>query len=132
MVTRKTALTACGAILGLMLAAGSARALTENNLMYVTISGPFSLPGVTLAAGTYAFELALPGTSPDLVRVRSRDRAHVYFTGFTNKVQRPAGGRVTTPVVFGESSPGTTPRIEAWYPDDDSIGHEFIYPNKNR
>ena len=131
MATHRSILTACGAILGLMLATGSVKALTSDRLMYVTISGPFSLPGVTLAAGTYAFELALPGSSADLVRVRSKDRVHVYFTGFTNRVQLPAGSRASTPVVFGESSPGAAPRIEAWYPDD-ADGHEFIYPRKPR
>jgi hypothetical protein len=123
--------TAFGAILGLVLAAGSVRATTSNKLMYVTFSGPVSLPGVTLGTGTYTFEVVDSDVTLDLVRVRNKDRSRVYFTGFTNRIDRPAGSRATTPVVFGESRPGTPPPIAAWY-HDDRIGHEFIYPKKAR
>jgi hypothetical protein len=80
MTTRKSMLTAFGAILGLVLAAGSVRATTDNKLMYVTFSGPVSLPGVTLGTGTYTFELVDSDVTRDLVRVRNKDRSQVYFT----------------------------------------------------
>jgi hypothetical protein len=130
MVTRKSMLTAFGAILGLVLAVGSVRAMNDSKLMYVTFSGPVSLPGVALGTGTYAFEVV--DSSIDMVRVRNKDRSQVYYTGFTNRIELPAGRQPRRPVVFGESRPGIAPPISAWYPDGDTIGHEFIYPKKAR
>jgi hypothetical protein len=130
MATRKAMLTALGAILGLVLAVGSVRAMNDCKLMYVTFSGPVSLPGVALGTGTYAFELL--DSSIDMVRVRNKDRSQVYYTGFTNRVERPAGRQPNRPVVFGESRPGAAPPIAVWYPAGDTIGHEFIYPKKSR
>src|SRR3979409_463206 len=101
MVTRKTALTVFGGLLGLVLAAGSVRAMTANRLTYLTFSGPVSLPGVSLGTGTYAFELV--DSNMDLVRVRNKDRTQVFYTGFTNRIEQPAGRQVHRPVVFGEA-----------------------------
>jgi hypothetical protein len=36
---------------------------------YLTFSGPVALPGATLGAGTYVFEVANPSTSGDVIRV---------------------------------------------------------------
>jgi len=130
MATRKWTLSACGAILGLVLAAGSVKAMTDNRLTYLTFSGPVSLPGVTLGTGTYAFEVV--DSTMDIVRVRNKERSQVYYTGFTNRVELPAGRQPSRPVVFGESRPGIAPPIAAWYPEGDVIGHEFIYPKKAR
>jgi hypothetical protein len=132
MPKRRSMLTACGAILGLVLAAASVKATTENRLMYLTFSGPVSLPGVTLGAGTYAFELADTSASLDIVRVRNRDRSQVYFMGFTNRVERPEGRRDNQFVSFGESQAGLAARILAWYPEGDASGHAFIYPKPVR
>jgi hypothetical protein len=130
MATRKLMLTAFGAILGLVLAAGSVRAMNDNRLMYVTFSGPVSLPGVALGTGTYAFEVVDSGV--DMVRVRNKDRTQVYYTGFTIKIELPDDRRPHRPVAFGESRPGVATPIAAWYPAGSSIGHEFIYPAKTR
>jgi hypothetical protein len=130
MVTRKSMLTAFGAILGLMLAVGTVKAMNDSRLMYVTFSGPVSLPGVALGTGTYAFELV--DSSVDMVRVRNKDRTQVYYTGFTNKIHVADDRQPRRPVVFGESRPGIAPPIAVWYPADSAIGHEFIYPKKAR
>ena len=57
MLNRKSALLACGAIiLGVSMATSVAgNSLGSTNLL--TFSGPVALPGVTLGAGTYAFEV---------------------------------------------------------------------------
>src|ERR1700730_1730984 len=109
MATRKVMLTAFGAILGLVLAAGSVRAMNDNRLMYVTFSGPVSLPGVALGTGTYAFEVV--DSSVDMVRVRNKDRTQVYYTGFTIKIELPDDRRPHRPVAFGESRPGVATPI---------------------
>ena len=55
---RITAITAACCTAALLLAAPLA-AQPADRLTYVTFSGPVSVPGTTLPAGTYAFRLAL-------------------------------------------------------------------------
>src|SRR4029078_7924791 len=44
-----------------------------NKSTYLTFSGPVQIPGATLPAGTYTFELAAPDTSRHVVRVSEKD-----------------------------------------------------------
>jgi hypothetical protein len=118
------------AALGLVTAASVARANAPHT-MYLTFSAPFALPGVALPAGTYIFEVMIPG-SADVVRVTSRDGAQVYLTAFTRRVDRPAGLRAGDPLVFNEVPAGMTPPVKAWFPVGESIGHEFLYPKGSR
>jgi hypothetical protein len=94
---------------------------------YMTFSGPFSLPGVSLPAGTYVFETPLAPSSADVVRVTSRDGRHVYLMAFTRTVTR--AGRVTSSpqIQFGEVSGGSPAPVKIWYPAGQLIGHEFLY-----
>lgn len=98
---------------------------------YLTFNAPFALPGVALPAGTYTFELVIPG-SYDVVRVMSRDRSQAYLTAFTQRVVRPRGLPANRQIVFGEVPTGTTPPIKAWFPIGESIGHEFVYAAESR
>ena len=119
-----------GALAAIVLATSFAAPLgasaTEHQTTYLTINGPFSVPGVDLPAGTYIFELANPVIDVSIVRVMSRDRSTVYFMGFTNLVRRPAGlgDRL---VSFGERRAGAPLPIAVWYPSGDSRGREFVY-----
>ena len=134
MFNRKSVLTAFGAILGLALAASAYTAVSASQYQgysratHLTFSGPVGLPGVTLPAGTYVFELASQ-TAPDLVRVSNAARTAVYFTAFTEQVQRPDGWPDDRPVMLGEAPIGAAPPIIVWYPTDDSNGRRFIYRN---
>jgi hypothetical protein len=94
---------------------------------YLTFRAPFGLPGVTLPAGTYAFEMADTNGSRDVVTVSSRDGSRHYFMGFTREVPRPAGLRVDQPIVFREGPSDTPARIGAWYPAGRPAGREFLY-----
>lgn len=79
MVNHKWVLTAFGAVILALLVAASGEAWgTANRTAHLTFSGSFALPGMTLPAGAYTFELADPSASLDIVRVVSRDRAKVY------------------------------------------------------
>lgn len=124
--TRKGTLALLGlALVGLVAAApGDANVDTERTTQ-LTFSKPFSLPGVTLAAGTYTFERAAPLSAIEVVRVSSRDRHSVYFMGFTELVQKPRS--VTSPVTFGEAPAGSAVPVREWYPAGTSTGHRFIY-----
>jgi len=126
MTNWKTVRITCGTVaLGLLVvASGHAWGVShENNL---TFSRPVALPGVVLPAGSYTFELA-GSTSLDIVLVRDKARSKVYYMGFTNTVQRPAGMSKTTAVVFGETSANEPPPIAEWYEIGDSLGHQFLY-----
>lgn len=98
-----------------------------SHLTYLTFARSFALPGVTLPAGTYAFDVVDPAAAANVVRVRNRDRSRTYYFGMTVRVPRPNGLRPDRQVQFGEVASGTVPPIVAWYPADAPIGHEFIY-----
>jgi hypothetical protein len=94
---------------------------------YLTFSGPVGLPGVTLGAGTYVFELADPHMSADVVRVMNQARSQVYFTAFTERVDRPWDLPRDRVVTLGEAARGAAPPITAWYPRDEGFGYKFKY-----
>lgn len=113
------------ALVGLAAAApGNANVDTERTTQ-LTFSKPFALPGVTLSAGTYIFERPSPNSAIEVVRVSSRDRREVYYTGFTELVEKPRG--VNSPVTFGEAPKGTAVPVREWYPSGTSTGHRFLY-----
>jgi hypothetical protein len=92
----------------------------------LTFSQAVELPGRTLEAGTYIFELVSPMSDSGVVRVCSADRHKQYFLGFTNRVARPRGTSDNPGVSLGEAAAGASPRIRTWWPDGGS-GHQFIY-----
>jgi hypothetical protein len=137
MCNRSAVIRACGALLGFAVAVGtvaalSAAAVLSNRLEYLTFSGPVGLPGVTLAGGTYAFEVANPVASADIIRVRNRATNEVVFLGFTHRAERPRGMRGDRSVLLGESPRGVAAPILAWYPTGDLLGHEFVYGKNAR
>ena len=132
MANRKSVITVCGAAIAMFVVAASSYAfiiVTKEN--HVTFNQTVALPGVTLAGGTYIFEELSP-TSPNVVRVLSRDRSRVYLTAFTAPTQRPAGMPMTVTMSLGEATAGTATPITAWYPIGQSTGHRFIYDTAAR
>ena len=105
----------------------SARADEFNKQTFLTFSGPVALPGVTLDAGTYAFELVDPASSSNVVVVRDRNRTRPFYMGLTMVVPRPAGMDNHGTVSLGEAPRGEPKPIVAWYPSDASYGLQFIY-----
>jgi hypothetical protein len=94
---------------------------------HLTFNGAVRLPGVMLPAGTYTFELAVPDSNLDIVRVTSRDGSQVYFTGFTKSIERSRNMPLNQLIVLSESPARTVPPIKAWFSEDDHDGHQFIY-----
>ena len=64
------------ALVGLVAAAPGDAGVDSNRTTQLTFSKPFSLPGVTLGAGTYIFERAAPQSAIEVVRVSSQCRSH--------------------------------------------------------
>ncbi|PYQ81150.1 MAG: hypothetical protein DMG01_04750 [Acidobacteria bacterium] len=93
----------------------------------MTFSGAVALSEVSLATGTYAFELADPNESNDAVVVRNGERNHVYLLGLTQRIERPLDLPANRVVTFGESIRGIPRPISAWYPMGESRGYQFVY-----
>jgi hypothetical protein len=115
----------CIALLGTLMQTPTGAA-PPSGLMYLTFSGSVQLPGVTLAAGSYVFELIDPYPT-NVVRVRGRHDARTLWLGMTRRVDRPANLTGDRAIVFGETPAGTPPPIKIWYPSDESTGRQFIY-----
>ena len=123
---RMVALVLCGAVLwGFAGMVGSAS--TFNKATYFKFSGAVALPGVTLNAGEYVFELVNPNTSRNVVQVRNRERSKVYLTAITLPLHRPTGAASAAAVTLGEAQPGSAPPIKAWFPEGETMGFAFIY-----
>jgi hypothetical protein len=126
---RKSVFAVCGAFI-LLAAATVGHAGSPSRATILTFSGPVELPGVALGSGSYIFEQLDPVGNIDVVTVRDKARTRVYYSGFTRRVERPAGkvGLVT----LEETRPGVVPRILAWYPTSEAVGHSFVYPTRER
>src|SRR4051812_30340673 len=92
LMTNQKLTAAIGVAIVAALTAVSSQAWTDpHHTTYVTFDRAVSLPDVELKAGSYVFELVVPGFDQSLVQVMSRDRRTVYAKQFTRTVQRPAG-----------------------------------------
>ena len=126
---RQSVLIVCAAALSLIVvASGDAASPYVTRTSYLTFNGPIGLPGVSLAPGTYTFQVI--ESHPDIVRVQSHDGSAVYFTGFTRLVRRPASLRQDRAVTFAETPRGVPQRIDTWYPEGTATGRQFIYPER--
>ena len=91
---------------------------------FLTFSGPFSVPGVTLTQGTYVFR----STSPGVLQVLSADRLATYAMAFTIPVERDVVAEGAQ-VKFGASKTENSPqRVIAWWRPDTRYGQQLIYP----
>ena len=128
MFARKIVHTLCGVVLLGVLATSAASATFDTRrATYFTFSRSVQLPGVTLPAGTYVFEVANAGSLSNVVLVRSRDRSKVYAFKMTHMVYRPSSRNLEAAITFGETSAGNPPPVKAWYPQSETTGREFIY-----
>src|SRR5207248_3402549 len=98
-----------------------------DRMVFFTFSGSVALPGVALPAGTYAFQIADPTDSGDIVRVSSSDLSRVLYQGFTQRVSRPSPEDRVRLLVLGEVPRGTPPPIRVWFPTGEALGHQFVY-----
>ena len=127
MLARKIVHTLCGVVLLGVLATSTTGAMNARKTTYFTFSGAVEMPrGVSLAAGTYIFEVANPDGGSNVVRVLSRDRKKTFLMGLTRGVDRPRG-KLDATITLGETSVGAPPKVKAWFPENETHGREFIY-----
>lgn len=107
--------------------AGAAQAQPSDYRTYFTFSGPVTLPGVTLPAGTYLFRLADADTSRKVVSIQSQDGRRQI--AMLHTIPNQAAQAPNDPEIrFMEASSSVPPPIKTWWYPGKAIGYEFIYP----
>lgn len=110
----------------LLIAAGAA-AQPADRSTFVTFSGPVSIPGKTLPAGTYTFRLADSPSDRHIVQIFDRDQTQLFATVLAVPAERnaPEGEPVIT---FRETPSNMPPALRYWYYAGETSGNEFVYP----
>lgn len=90
---------------------------------FLTFSGPFQIPEVTLPAGSYVFTVV----EGSIVRVSSPDRSQMYAMFFTSPVAQQEPGDQYE-MVFARPNASAPVRIAKWFLPNKTGGFEFLYP----
>ena len=100
-----------------------------NDRTTITFSAPVMVPGATLPAGTYVFELMDSLTSRHLVQIRRESDNEVITTtqAVPTKRLEPQGDVV---VKFDPTEAGAAPALKAWFYPGTVYGHEFVYSDE--
>jgi hypothetical protein len=112
-----------------LVSASPAVAQLASQRTYLTFSGDVELPGKTLPAGTYTFEIFDSPSDRHIVQVFDRDRQQLITTLMTVPAQRLEVSDETV-VTFEERAEDAPPAVHFWYYPGRQIGHEFIYPRE--
>jgi LPXTG-motif cell wall-anchored protein len=124
-----TTLAAACAALTMMAGVTSAQTVPPSRLTYVTFSGPVSIPGKTLPAGTYAFRIADSNANRNIVQIFNRDQTQIFATLLAVPASRmkPTGDPIIT---FKETPSDRPPAVHYWYYAGDLAGNELVYPKE--
>jgi LPXTG-motif cell wall-anchored protein len=129
MLNRKRLLTAgvFAAIALVIPAAAAPQELNTNQRTFFTFSAPVQLPGATLQAGKYQFQLANSASNRHIVQVYNADGSKMITTILAIAAQRndvPNDAEIR----FFETPANMPPAIQTWWFPGTRTGHEFIYP----
>jgi hypothetical protein len=115
------------AALALTAGVAAAQGTLADRKTYVTFSGPVSLPGMTLPAGTYTFKIADSQADRHIVQVFSKDETKIFTTLLAVPAQRneASGDPVIT---FKETPSDQPPAVHYWYYAGEKDGNELVYP----
>ena len=107
--------------------AAPARADESDKLTYLTFSKSVQLPGVTLPAGRYRFQLADTQESRRVIKVQSEDgkKQLAMLLTMSNQLRDIPKDAV---VMFSETAQGQPDAVKSWNYPGERIGYEFIYP----
>jgi hypothetical protein len=107
-----------------------------NQDTFFTFSQAVELPGKTLPAGTYFFQLADSPSNRHIVKVMSQDRKELHATllaipyySTDRPSDEPQVRFMETPAQAAGGAAGTN-AIKIWFYPGTSTGHEFIYPRE--
>ena len=104
-----------------------ARADESDKLTYLTFNKPVQLPGVTLPAGRYRFQLADVEESRRVIKIQSEDGRKQIALLLTVQNQLRDIPKDSL-VLFRETAQGQPDAIRSWNYPGERIGYEFIYP----
>ena len=124
-MTKRIALFAAGFTILAVLATASLHAFPTSRFDDLTFNRAIALPGVTLPAGEYRFEVVSLATS--VVRVSNRRTNRTYFMRHTVPTTRPWSLPKAHLVTFGEAPEGQPVPVRIWYPGGGGDGRQFIY-----
>ena len=98
----------------------------SGGMTHMTFKHPVRIPGVTLPAGRYVFQL---NDSRDFVRIFTEDNSKVFGPYLVN-TRRRIPSTTKRVVMFDRSlEAGGVPTIRAWWSGYREQGHEFVYLN---
>ena len=130
---RKVAL-ACVATAMMALPLSAAAQGPANQDTFFTFSQAVELPGKTLPAGTYFFQLADSPSNRHIVKVMSQDRKELHATllaipYYSNDrpSDKPEVRFMETPAQAANGAASAN-AIKIWFYPGNTTGHEFIYP----
>jgi len=126
MNTKSVVSITLGLIITCVMMIQPARADEWNEQTKVTFGQAVEIPGRTLPAGTYWFQLADADSSRNIVQIFSENRSTLYATVMTVSSERmePADETLLT---FAEPESTGAPAIIKWFYPGETIGHEFEY-----
>ena len=130
MRNRQTTIAAlCVATLAMafaVVAPTEANGVGVNDTTHMTFKHPVRIPGVTLPAGRYVFQL---NQNRDAVWIVSAEDGKV-FGPYLTLPRRRIESTAKRVVIFDRSPEARgVPTIRAWFGPHREQGHEFIYPN---
>lgn len=115
-------------LLALTIAPAVAQTTLDKRIDF-TFNAPVTVPGVTLAPGSYSFYIANPLQSRSVVQVRSRDGNNVYATFLT--IPRHASHMPEDPEIrFMERRANVPFAVSAWWYPGERTGFEPVYPRQ--
>jgi len=98
-------------------------------LTILTFSQPVQLPGVTLPAGKYRFEMEDLNTTGHTVKVSREDGTNVgLFKTITATDNSRDLKSTDVAIMWSERSAGQPQALKEWYYPQRSNGEEFVYP----
>lgn len=124
---RSTTLACVVAAVAMLPLHADAQVGSRSQTTFFTFSQPVELPGTTLPAGTYLFQLADSQGNRHIVRVMSEDRQQLHTTLLaipSYSIEKPS----EDPQVRFMEGPATGPQaVKMWFYPGRTVGHEFIY-----
>lgn len=97
-----------------------------SNRTILTFSDPVKVPGATLPAGTYVFELVNPASSIDVVKITDHAGSKLYALASVVPTIRPEPTEDVI-LLFTPMDKSSMPAIRGWYPPGGRHGHLFLY-----
>ena len=124
---RTGVITCCALVLLGVFTAAMAAAAPFDKRTTVTFSAPFTVPGVTLPAGTYVFRLADGVRGRDIVQVLDAENGTAYAMFHT--LRTPRGTPVDkVELRFMETALDMPIAVKSWWYPAETQGFEFLYP----